>query len=359
MRRMPLLLLSLALLATPVVHAASVHRWVDENGRVHFSQTPPADTRRPVQTTQIQQPPAVDPACCQEIGRVGGEVADAFARGYRLVDVHQMFPASRYPKIVEIANFVSDKSSLGYPPASIAGMTETACLNRSLLVCRKAGDGPSGTPGGPPRTPGKAAYGTGFHVTPELVLTNLHVVDGCRLISIGESTSAVHLQAADAQRDLALLRTAQPGSASVSLRAEGALELGESLLVAGYPLRHILGSLNITTGNVSALSGMAGSSGLFQISAPIQPGSSGGPVLDRFGQLIGVVVSKLSDSYGMASSGSVPQNVNFAIQLPEVRAFLDAQGVRYASAPSAAQPLEQRAISRAAQAYTVAIRCEY
>ena len=117
--------------------------------------------------------------------------------------------------------------------------------------------------------------------------------------------------------------------------------------------------LNITTGNVSALSGMAGSSGLFQISAPIQPGSSGGPVLDRFGQLIGVVVSKLSDSYGMASSGSVPQNVNFAIQLPEVRAFLDAQGVRYASAPSAAQPLEQRAISRAAQAYTVAIRCEY
>lgn len=349
------LILLLALAAT--AHASTVHRWVDENGRVHFSQTPPANAGVNVQTSAPRQRPTVDALCCTDAGRLGGEVANAFTRGYKLIDVHQMFPPSRHPEIVEIANFVSDKSRLGYPPQRIAGMTETACLNGSLLACRGEAGIEAGTPAERGPAAGKASYGTGFHVSGQLIVTNNHVVVGCSRISVGESDTAAELVARDAKRDLALLRGGQASAGVVSLRGDDQLELGESVLVAGYPLRHLLGSLNITTGNVSALSGMAGNSGLFQISAPIQPGSSGGPVLDRFGQLIGVVVSKLSDSYGLASSGSVPQNVNFAIQLRELKAFLEQQGVDYRQS-SLSDLSEHAATSRAAQHYTVAIRCQ-
>lgn len=335
--------------------AGTIHRWVDENGRVHFGQTPPATAGIDVQTTAPRQRPTVDPVCCTDAGRLGGEVANAFTRGYKLVDVHQMFPPSRHPQIVEIANFVSDKSRLGYPPQRIAGMTETACLNGSLLACRGEAGIDSGAPSGP--ATGKASYGTGFHVNARLIVTNNHVVVGCSRISIGEGDIPVELLARDTARDLALLRASQPGAGVVSLRGDDQLELGESLLVAGYPLRHILGSLNITTGNVSALSGAAGNQSLFQISAPIQPGSSGGPVLDRYGQLIGVVVSKLNDNYGLAASGSVPQNVNFAIQLRELKAFLGQQGVDYQQS-RLSDISEHAATSRAAQDYTVAIRCQ-
>ena len=61
--------------------------------------------------------------------------------------------------------------------------------------------------------------------------------------------------------------------------------------------------------------------------APVQSGSSGGPVLDASGQLIGVVVSKLN-----AVRGDVPQNVNFAIKASTAAKFLDAHGIAYRSA---------------------------
>jgi serine protease Do len=84
---------------------------------------------------------------------------------------------------------------------------------------------------------------------------------------------------------------------------------------------------NVTTGIVTALAGLRDDPHQIQISAPVQLGNSGGPVLDVSGHLIGVVVSKLN-----AVRGDVPQNVNFAIKASTAANFLDAHGVAYRSA---------------------------
>ena len=89
----------------------------------------------------------------------------------------------------------------------------------------------------------------------------------------------------------------------------------------------------------------------------MQPGSSGGPVLDENGQLLGVVVSRMSDAYAMRTSGSVPQNVNFAIKPDVVRGFLDDHGVAYQTAYTDA-PASTREIADQARSHTQRIVCE-
>jgi S1-C subfamily serine protease len=98
--------------------------------------------------------------------------------------------------------------------------------------------------------------------------------------------------------------------------------------VYGFPLTGALASGgNVTTGNITALAGLGDDSRFLQISAPVQPGNSGGPLLDRNGSVVGIVVSKLN-ALGVASvTGDIPQNINFAIKASVAKAFLDAQRV--------------------------------
>ena len=125
----------------------------------------------------------------------------------------------------------------------------------------------------------------------------------------------------------------------------------------GYPLQDILASdANITSGMVSALAGPNDNRSLIQITAPVQQGNSGGPVLDMSGNVVGVVVGKL-DAIGVArATRHIPQNVNFAISAGSARAFLDAESVPYETASSDA---EQSAADIAAKArkFTVLVEC--
>jgi serine protease Do len=93
-------------------------------------------------------------------------------------------------------------------------------------------------------------------------------------------------------------------------------------------LRGVLGDgLNVTTGTISALSGLGNDSTKLHFTAAIQPGNSGGALVDRTGALVGVVASKLSDMAALKGGGFVPQGVNFAIRKEIAIAFLEAQGV--------------------------------
>ncbi len=176
-----------------------------------------------------------------------------------------------------------------------------------------------------------ATSGTAFFVSRNgEALTNAHVVEDCQQIRVNGDMA--RLLARDVKNDLALLATDQHPSQWSNWRVS--VRQGEDIVVYGFPLTGVLSSGgNVVTGNVTALAGLEDDSRFLQISAPVQPGNSGGPLFDRFGNIVGVVVSKLNAIRIASATGDIPQNVNFAIKASVATAFLDAQRVTISTAP--------------------------
>ncbi|ARO31010.1 peptidase PDZ domain-containing protein [Rhizobium sp. NXC14] len=188
---------------------------------------------------------------------------------------------------------------------------------------------------------GPTSSGTGFAVTTDgWLLTNAHVVQACKRIEIKGRGDAADPRI-DATNDLALVRVdaAKPLQPLVFRRAP--TRLGEDILAIGFPLATLLSdSVKVTTGNVNALAGLRNDTRYIQISTPIQPGNSGGPVVDRDGFLMGITSATLSK--GIADEiGITAQNVNFAIRASVADLFLQSQGIAGQSGDRAAdqQPL--------------------
>ncbi len=175
--------------------------------------------------------------------------------------------------------------------------------------------------------------GSGFFVNPIWVMTNNHVVEDCEAVNVvGHGDVQDILR--DPASDLALLRLAQPHAGAIIQFRATPPRLAEGAHVLGYPMADLLSaSLRVTSGSVNARDGFGAGDGLIQISAPVQPGNSGGPVLDDAGRLIGVAVGVLRESFA--------QNVNFAIAPDVAQAFLRERGIAFTLAPDAgsARPL--------------------
>lgn len=178
---------------------------------------------------------------------------------------------------------------------------------------------------------GTVKSGTGFFVSAAgELLTNHHVIDGCREILIQPGKLSARIVAKDARNDLALLATGTPSVRFAHLRGGKGVRRGDEIVVVGYPLRGTVASgVTITTGVVSALGGIGDDTSKLQISAPVQPGNSGGPLLDRNGLVVGIVHGKINALDLAQKTGDIPQNVNFAINLPTITGFLDAHNVDY------------------------------
>jgi S1-C subfamily serine protease len=205
------------------------------------------------------------------------------------------------------------------------------------------------------RQPSRA---TGFFVDADgRVLTNAHVVDSCNEIVLhtpGKVTSG-RVVARDVPNDLALLDSDVKSTKFATFR--NTAKLGEDIVVYGYPLTGVLASGgNVTTGNISALTGMRDDSRILQISAPVQAGNSGGPLLDRSGNVIGVVTGKLNALVAAIALRDMPQNVNFAIKSQVVSNFLDAQGVKYSRKDSTGS-LNTVDLAARAKAFTIQVEC--
>jgi hypothetical protein len=208
-----------------------------------------------------------------------------------------------------------------------------------------------------PVVPELIGTGSGFAITTEgHILTNHHVVEECSEVRIGPDTK-VNVVASDINVDLALLKGPKRESAAVRFREGRGIRPGDEVVGAGYPLQGLLTSdLNITTGTVSALAGPGNDRRFIQISAPVQPGNSGGPLLDLSGNVVGIIVGKLDAIKVAQATGDIPQNVNFAISALSARAFLDSQNVQYETAPSEVQHSAADVAAMARQ-YTVRIEC--
>lgn len=130
------------------------------------------------------------------------------------------------------------------------------------------------------------------------------------------------------------------------------------MVAVGYPLHGLLSSeANVTTGNVSALAGIGNDTRFLQITAPVQPGNSGGPLVDQSGNVVGIIVGKLNAIEIAKVTGDVPQNVNFAINMAVAKAFLDANSVEYKSAPSV-KKLDPADMVETAKKFTLLLECQ-
>jgi len=213
-------------------------------------------------------------------------------------------------------------------------------------------------PGGPlPRL----STGTGVAISlAGHVVTNAHVVNQCREIRArlpGEPTMTAELVATDRLNDLAALKLARPLPHIAAFRSEQNIRQGDSIIVYGFPLAGALSADgNLTLGNVSALSGLANDSRMLQITAPVQVGNSGGPLLDTSGNIAGIVVSKLNTAIVALATGDTPQNVNFAIKTGVVRGFLDANSIPYRTAASN-RPQAAPDVGEQARQFTLNIEC--
>ena len=202
--------------------------------------------------------------------------------------------------------------------------------------------------------------GSGFLVgTRGEILTNYHVIDKCNRLTVNHrgTEHGATVKAGDETNDLALLIAQSVKGFVSTLSVSPQTRLGEIVQVAGYPLSGILSNnLNITSGNVSALAGLANNVTHLQITAPVQPGNSGGPLLDETGNVVGIVVSQLNAIETARYTGSLPQNVNFAIKVSVVRMFLENHGVTYRRGTSGSKMSPEK-IADLARGFTVAVQC--
>ena len=164
--------------------------------------------------------------------------------------------------------------------------------------------------------------GTAFRVAPGIFMTNAHVIEGARYIRLSslQGNREAEVMISDKTNDLALIK-ANPDSDIPSLGfRHQAVCLAEPITTVGYPLANVMGgSIQVTQGGVSGLFGPHNDSRLLQFTAPIQPGSSGSPLMDEKGAIVGVISSVLTNT----------QSMNFAIRSALPIALMDAAGVNY------------------------------
>jgi len=191
-------------------------------------------------------------------------------------------------------------------------------------------------------------------------VTNNHVIKECvgdvHGNLVGESTTKLRVVSNDQTNDLAFLQATGNFKDIATIRAT-AVHSGDPIIVIGFPFHGLLTSdFTVTTGIISSLAGLFNDTRFLQISAPVQPGNSGGPLVDTRGTIVGVVAEKLNALKVAKATGDLPENINFAIKTGALRDFLDNSVVPYRTSEPTGE-MKTAEIASAARAYTMLITC--
>jgi serine protease Do len=261
---------------------------------------------------------------------------------------------------VEFMNSVADAASMEIKDENGALLTtvdlkDSAAAIRAIVNCVREHPPPEKAQQPEPET--RLLSGTGFFVAPNRVVTNNHVVNGCtkgiQVLYPNRGVYPATISGQDATNDLVLLHTNMDNLSTAAFHPRP--RVGDQVATYGFPYSGILSpDGNCTLGHVTSLSGTRDDTRFLQMSTPVQPGNSGGALLDMSGSVVGVVVAQLS-----ALPKSVPQNVNFAIQPSMVINFLEVKGVTPkldTSSTGAQRPPSE--VCEIARKFTIQVYCQ-
>ncbi len=181
--------------------------------------------------------------------------------------------------------------------------------------------------------------GTGFYVSSQHIITNEHVVQGCKYIKVRGAVNPSFATVVDVNKDtdLALLRTNARPTQIAALRGVGDVKKGEDITILGYPLDHgITGKYLIRKAQVTDTQDPFGKKAHFLFTDSVEKGNSGGPIVDQNGTVIGVVVGKMSyyrqdtpTASGQKPTTSPVRTASVGISLGALKKFLNHNNIFY------------------------------
>ena len=182
-----------------------------------------------------------------------------------------------------------------------------------------------------------ASSGTGFFITDDgFLATNEHVVKDAAHVRVLTGTGLIvaRVVKVDAANDLAVLKVEGKFS-PLPIASSRTVKMGSTVATVGFPNIGLQGfSPKLAKGEIASLTGAQDDPRYFQISVPVQPGNSGGALVDERGNVVGVVSAKLSARAALQTSGALPENVNYAVKSSFLLSFLE-------SVPAAAAKLKE------------------
>ena len=170
--------------------------------------------------------------------------------------------------------------------------------------------------------------GTGFIVQQNgYILTNYHVIKNATRITVtvpGRQETSARVVTVDQEKDLALLQISLRNLPALPIASSETVQVLDTITVLGYPLPTELGTaLSASDGKVNAIrDGRNGGTQLFQIDANVNPGNSGGPLLNNHGEVVGIIVAKINSLQYAKENGAIPERINFAIPINEAQELL-------------------------------------
>lgn len=205
----------------------------------------------------------------------------------------------------------------------------------------------------PPKDLPIASTGTGFFISSNHLVTNYHVVQKCNYLSI-QKMGLLTIETQDQINDIAILKSDDESGNFLKLQDNP--QLGQSIFTGGYPYNDVLDNFNFTSGNISSLRGAQSNISQFQFTAPVQPGSSGGPIINDKGGVVGVTVSGLGASFAEARN-TLPQNIAFGIKVGVVKDILNEEGIQFSQGQEFWFSASQEKIAQLARDASVVINC--
>jgi len=190
----------------------------------------------------------------------------------------------------------------------------------TLMKLTRLGPGPDA--GMPPDQSGPISTATGFCVSPDgYIATARHFTNSASSFKVitKEGKFDATLVVADPENDLSVLKVARTFPTALALRPSESVKLGESIATIGFPQTQVQGrEPKIGKGEIASLSGMRDDPTMFQVSVPLQPGNSGGPLLDLRGNVVGVVVIVLRQAQVVNYAVKSTQLAKLCAKIPDI-----------------------------------------